>query len=75
MTPEAYLEMLEQQGGVCAVCSNGQKAKGRYRLHIDHDHDTGEIRGLLCGRCNAGLGFFSDNPELVEKALAYLKHG
>jgi len=43
------------------------------RLAVDHDHKNGEVRGLLCHRCNVGLGNFQDNPELLLKAYKYLK--
>lgn len=65
-----YDVMLEEQGGVCAVCgrSNGSK-----RLFIDHDHATGEVRGLLCHACNITLGNVDDNEELLLLAVEYLR--
>jgi len=41
-------------------------------LHVDHDHITGALRGLLCSACNTGLGFFRDHPELLKRAIEYL---
>lgn len=71
ITPEEYAERLEQQNGVCAICS--QTCKSGRRLAVDHDHVTGTVRGLLCGTCNIGLGCFQDDPILLGGAIAYLK--
>jgi hypothetical protein len=68
---EIYRELLEEQNGVCAICGNGQ-VSGHSRLFVDHDHQTGEIRGLLCGPCNSGLGMFRDNLEALKSATKYL---
>ena len=68
---------FEQQNGRCAICGGtGERVhKGvKSGLYIDHDHDTGKIRGLLCHDCNSGLGHFRDNPALLLKALRYLKN-
>ncbi len=70
MTPDQYQELLEQQGGVCAICR--EEAPADSRLHIDHDHSDGQVRGLLCRDCNHGLGRFKDDPVLLERAIAYL---
>lgn len=64
-----YEAMLRHQGGVCAICG---EAPGTRSLHTDHDHATGEVRGLLCGGCNVGLGNFRDNPEFLFLASLYL---
>lgn len=64
-----YQELLKQQGGVCAVCGGTDKEKN---LAVDHDHKTGRIRGLLCGRCNPALGFCQDSPEILKKLIDYL---
>lgn len=50
-----------------------QRGWAKQLLDVDHDHETGEIRGLLCSRCNGGLGLFCDNPSLLKKAIAYLE--
>lgn len=63
-----YFEMLKEQEGVCAIC----KLKYEKHLHVDHDHETGEIRGLLCKQCNHGLGNFKDNPTYLKNAIEYL---
>ena len=59
----------EQDNSGCAICS-GKPKDGRW--HIDHDHKTGRIRGILCARCNIGLGMFLDQPELLTRAAHYL---
>lgn len=68
---EDYDLKLEEQKGVCAIC--GGLCKSGKRLAVDHDHKTGNIRDLLCGNCNGGLGKFQDNPELLIKAADYLR--
>lgn len=65
-----WLTMYEQQGKVCLVCKQDGGAR---RLHVDHDHATGKVRGLLCGRCNIGLGYFLDNSERLRAAADYLE--
>ena len=69
----AYERMLYLQNGKCAIC--GREDNGARRFCVDHDHETGRIRGLLCGRCNTGLGFFEDNTEALRAALEYLEAG
>ena len=59
----------EIQGFACAVC------RTETLLHIDHCHGSGVVRGLLCGKCNRGLGLFGDDPELLERAITYLREG
>ena len=71
VSPEQYLELFEAQGGKCKIC--GYEPSGDEYLHIDHNKETGEIRGLLCGKCNKGLGLFDDNPENFIKAKDYLE--
>lgn len=64
-----YDEMLEAQGHKCALCG---AAPGSRRLHADHCHTTGHVRGLLCFSCNSSLGGFQDNADLLRKAADYL---
>lgn len=66
-----YDQLLSQQGGVCAVCL--RPPTGR-RLCVDHDHDTGVVRALLCNRCNTALGIMEENPDLLWKLLDYAEH-
>lgn len=81
ITLSQYEERLAEQGGVCAICSGDDPRKGS-RFHIDHDRSCcpgntscGQcIRALLCMHCNVGLGHFRDDTDLLDKAVAYLKH-
>lgn len=68
-TINEYEKRLESQSGVCAICS---KESGR-NLAVDHCHNTSNIRGLLCDRCNQGLGYFNDNPQILRAAAQYLE--
>jgi len=73
ITPEQYNAMLNAQEGKCAICS-AKKPGGRTKMFfIDHCHNTGKIRGLLCMRCNTGLGLFLDNSKFLFNAISYLK--
>lgn len=76
LTIDDYNQILKKQNGVCAICfKKSEKAKGRWgKLYVDHCHKTGKIRGLLCNRCNLGLGHFEDSPELLFSATNYLSH-
>jgi hypothetical protein len=60
-------ELITEQGGHCAICRDG-KAE-----HVDHEHLTGRVRGILCFNCNGGLGQFKDNPDVLKRAVAYLE--
>lgn len=72
MTYERYLQMLESQNSCCAICG-GHQDDFKRKLCVDHDHKTGEARGLLCDACNGGIGKLRDSVELLEKAIKYLK--
>lgn len=68
--------MILEQDGKCAVCSDAPNPDGPRNqrvLNIDHDHETGKVRALLCYNCNLGLGRFFDDPVRLEKAAAYLR--
>ena len=72
-----YNKILEEQGGVCACCgrkeNNVMGPRRDWNFAVDHCHDTGRIRGLLCNDCNRGIGLLGDNVKGLEKALEYLK--
>ena len=71
ITLAEYEQMLRDQNNKCAICKNEDEVEGR-RLAIDHCHESGNVRGLLCGKCNRGLGLFYDNKELLDNAISYL---
>ena len=80
ITPEKYAEMLHNQLGLCVICgqpgkarSGGGRAKDSVGLYVDHSHIGGEVRGLLCHKCNVGLGLFGDDPARLESAAAYVR--
>lgn len=71
ISEEMYAARLKLQGGVCAIC--GTKPSTKRRLAVDHDHQTGDIRGLLCHRCNQALGLMGDKPDLFLQSFRYLR--
>jgi hypothetical protein len=71
ITVEQYEEMLAAQGGGCAICHRPPRPD--IALHVDHDHETDQVRGLVCFRCNNALGDFNDDPRLLVAAVAYLE--
>lgn len=72
ITLEAYEALLEAQDGCCAVC--GTRPTKKMSLCVDHDHETGLIRGLLCGSCNKGIGLLGDSVDGLERAIRYLSN-
>ena len=76
ITLEEYNKMLEKQNGVCAICGKKEtdkiSSKKIKNLAVDHNHKTGKVRGLLCGRCNKAIGLFQDNLEHLQSAFKYL---
>ncbi len=71
LTLEQYDQMFEEQSGVCKTC--GKVNRDGRRLYIDHNHETGKVRGLLCHRCNSLLGFVKDDTAILQNIIAYLK--
>jgi Autographiviridae endonuclease VII len=68
MSVDQYKSMLARQNGACAIC----KRKSNRALCVDHCHVTGKRRGLLCDKCNMGLGLYDESPEFMQAAIAYL---
>ena len=84
LTHEEWEEMYKAQSGVCAICKLPEtritrpnaKTLGNGdipRLSVDHDHETGRVRGLLCYKCNIGIGHLQDSIEILQEAIEYLK--
>lgn len=71
MTMEDYNQMLESQGGVCSLCY-GMNKNGK-RLGVDHNHQTGKVRGILCQNCNAAIGYAQENIQTLQNMIDYLK--
>ena len=72
ITEEHYQKIHAKQDGMCLICKVEMSVDDR-RWCIDHDHDTKEIRGLLCRLCNCGLGNFKDSPRLLRLAIRYIE--
>ena len=72
ITSDDYNRMFDSQKGCCSICEKHQ-SELKTRLCVDHNHQTGKIRSLLCGNCNRGIGIFGENPEVMERAIRYLK--
>jgi hypothetical protein len=70
LSPQDQRAMLEGQNNTCAICPH-EFSDGSY--HVDHCHKTGKVRGLLCQKCNRGLGHFNDETLRLERAKAYLE--
>lgn len=77
ITLDEYDAMFETQGGVCAICGKPEIAVDKSgivkRLAVDHDHDSGKVRGLLCFKCNSMVGFVRDDSDIFLKASEYLR--
>ena len=70
LEPEDVEAMLVRQKWLCSICKRGI---GRETAHVDHDHDTGVVRALLCFTCNSALGKFRDDPAVLRRAACYLE--
>ena len=81
LTYQQYQELVERYNGRCHICLQVPRIKGlstdrtkvSTSLSVDHDHKTGEVRGLLCSHCNGAIGWFRDNPVFMQAAIQYLK--
>ena len=82
VSPEKYDKLFMQQSGVCAICHQPEVTEGIRRgvtrvaksMAVDHDHESGNVRGLLCRLCNTSLGGFRDNIGILESAIRYLQN-
>jgi hypothetical protein len=72
ITPDEFQAMLASQNGLCAICLGKNQDEGEM-LCVDHNHSTEAIRALLCRRCNFGIGYFRDDPEMLVAAIQYLE--
>lgn len=72
LTLETYDLILQKQRGVCSICNSPESAMAGRSLAVDHSHVSGEVRGLLCTKCNTALGMFKDDITIIRNALAYL---
>jgi hypothetical protein len=71
MTEAEWWELFDRQGCACAICKEPEP--GGKGWHVDHCHDTGAVRGILCMRCNTGIGMLRDSPAIVRRAVDYLE--
>ena len=71
LSPERFKELFNMQGGKCAICSKPFILPKD--LHVHHCHQTNKVRGLLCNKCNRGMGMFGDDPDLLQKAAEYAR--
>jgi len=79
ITESQYQTMHDQQGGVCAICGRPEtqvdsRLKTKRRLAVDHNHETKQVRGLLCGNCNKGIGLAREDTGVLRSMIAYLEH-
>jgi hypothetical protein len=76
ISPATYAALAQNRGETCAICDappHAETGRGKGRLAVDHDHTTGQIRGLLCHRCNTAIGLLRDDAETVMRAAVYLE--
>ena len=75
MSLDEYNSLLEAQGHKCAICGQPEMVTRNgipKMMCIDHDHETGKVRGLLCNNCNRGIGLIGESPDWLQKAINYL---
>ncbi len=70
LTEDRYQAMVTAQDGKCAICQRVMTPP-----HVDHDHNTGQLRGLLCDNCNRGIGHLKESPQIMNAAITYLRKG
>ena len=76
ITLDEYKAMLETQGGKCAICeSSDPGGSSKTRFCVDHCHTTGQVRGLLCSKCNLAISYMDDNTSRLTAAIHYLQRG
>ena len=74
LTEEAFSSMIIEQDFCCPVCERQLDPKGYRTVHVDHDHESGKVRGILCSNCNVGIGHPREDPAIMLRAIAYLNH-
>jgi 5-methylcytosine-specific restriction endonuclease McrA len=72
ITVEEYDQKMLEQKGICAICPKHQ-SESKKKFAVDHNHKTNQVRGLLCDNCNRALGYFQDNPDLLDSGSVYLR--
>lgn len=70
LTPEEYLAMYQEQGGCCAICS--RELDFDADIKVDHHHESGRVRKMLCHDCNTGIGYLKEDPVILHSAIEYL---
>lgn len=74
ITIEQYDALVRTQGGLCAICKSSDPCgRSNSSWHVDHDHVTGTVRGLLCAKCNRAIGLMGDDADILQAAVYYLK--
>lgn len=69
---EDFINMLQSQGHKCKICTCDLNSIDKSKVHVDHSHSTGKVRGILCSACNTAIGLFKENMNSLMNALAYL---
>ncbi len=72
ITEKDYFDLIHLQDDKCAICKNPISSDFTKTTHVDHNHETNKVRGILCHNCNRGLGFFKDDISLLNNAINYL---